>query len=604
MALADLLPDATLLDVVSDWLDAFGAALAADDIDGAVSLFVEDSHWRDLLAFTWSIQSIAGKSEITTALQQSLGATRPEDFHVPCQRTAPRMVTRAGVETLEAIFAFDTATGPANGVLRLVREDGDTDESADGNGGEWRAWILMTALDEIRGHEEHTGAHRPDGESYSREFGGDNWLDERTKAGAYEGHEPEVLVVGGGQAGLAIAACLGQLGVDTLIIDRHENIGDAWRKRYHALTLHNQVHVNHLPYMPFPPNWPLYIPKDKLANWFEAYAESMELNIWTSTEIDGGSYDDAAGRWDITLANGSGTTRTIRPQHVVYAVGVSGIPIHPDLPGLKDFAGEVIHSGAYTAGSKWRGKKALVLGTGNSGHDVAQDLHANDVDVSLVQRGTSTIVSLEQGQTVYALYDEGPPTADCDLLATANPYPVLIQGYKLAALSMQAADKDMLDGLSAKGFKHDIGPPDSTGFQMKYLRQGGGYCLNVGCSELIIEGKVGLIQYDDIEKFVPEGAAMKDGSIVEADLLVTATGYKNQREVVRATLGDEVADKIGPVWGFGEERELRNIWRRTQQPGLWFTAGGLPQVRIYSKYLALQIKACQVGLLDKAQLLD
>ena len=91
---------------------------------------------------------------------------------------------------------------------------------------------------------------------------------------------------------------------------------------------------------------------------------------------------------------------------------------------------------------------------------------------------------------------------------------------------------------------------------------------------------------------------MKDGTIVEADLLVTATGYKNQQEVVRASLGDRVADRIGPVWGFDEGGELRNMWRRTAQPGLWFTAGGLPHVRIYSKFLAMQIKACEVGLLD------
>ena len=72
-----------------------------------------------------------------------------------------------------------------------------------------------------------------------------------------------------------------QLQIDTLIVDRWPRIGDNWRKRYHALTLHNQVQVNHLPYMPFPPNWPVYIPKDKLANWFEAYVEAMELNFWT-----------------------------------------------------------------------------------------------------------------------------------------------------------------------------------------------------------------------------------------------------------------------------------------------------------------------------------
>ena len=104
-----------------------------------------------------------------------------------------------------------------------------------------------------------------------------------------------MLVVGGGQAGLSIAARLTQLQVDTLIVDREARIGDNWRNRYHALVLHNQVHVNHLPYMHFPPTWPTYIPKDKLAAWFEAYVESMELNYWTGTEFEGGSVRRTGG---------------------------------------------------------------------------------------------------------------------------------------------------------------------------------------------------------------------------------------------------------------------------------------------------------------------
>ena len=111
-----------------------------------------------------------------------------------------------------------------------------------------------------------------------------------------------MLVIGGGQSGLCIAARLKQLNVDTLIVDREERIGDNWRKRYHALTLHNQVQVNHLPYMLFPPNWPTYIPKDKLANWFESYVDGMELNFWTGTEFEGGTYDETEGRWTVTLA--------------------------------------------------------------------------------------------------------------------------------------------------------------------------------------------------------------------------------------------------------------------------------------------------------------
>ena len=143
-----------------------------------------------------------------------------------------------------------------------------------------------------------------------------------------------MLVVGGGQAGLSIAARLAQLQVDTLIVDREPRIGDNWRKRYHALTLHNQVQVNHLPYMPFPPSWPTYIPKDKLAAWFEAYVESMELNYWTATELVSGSYDEQKRQWSVVLRQADGTTREMHPRHVVMATGVSGIPSLPDIPGL------------------------------------------------------------------------------------------------------------------------------------------------------------------------------------------------------------------------------------------------------------------------------
>ena len=132
---------------------------------------------------------------------------------------------------------------------------------------------MVTTLEELHGYRGRPPAPERR-RTFSRDFGGENWLDQRRKARAYADRDPAVLIVGGGQAGLAIAARLGQLGVDTLIVDRHERVGDNWRKRYHSLTLHNEVHVNHLPYMPFPPTWPVYIPKDKLANWFEAYVEA------------------------------------------------------------------------------------------------------------------------------------------------------------------------------------------------------------------------------------------------------------------------------------------------------------------------------------------
>jgi putative flavoprotein involved in K+ transport len=286
----------------------------------------------------------------------------------------------------------------------------------------------------------------------------------------------------------------------------------------------------------------------------------------------------------------------MRPRHLVFATGVSPMQHIPKLPGLESFAGTVMHSEGYVTGAAWKGRNALVLGTGTSGHDVAQDLYSSGAEVTLIQRGTTYVVSLKEAQKVYAIYTEGLPVDDCDLLATSVPYPVMLRAYQLSTEEMRRADEKLLAGLEAKGFRLDFGE-DRTGFQMKYLRYGGGYYFNVGCSDLIIDGKVGLMQYNDIERFVPKGALLRDGRTVPADLLVLGTGYKSQQDVVRMFLGDEVADKIGPVWGFDEGGEQRNMWKRTAQPGLWFTAGSLAQCRIYSKFLALQIKACEIGMM-------
>jgi putative flavoprotein involved in K+ transport len=289
----------------------------------------------------------------------------------------------------------------------------------------------------------------------------------------------------------------------------------------------------------------------------------------------------------------------MRPRHVVFATGVSPMRHIPQLPGLESFAGTVMHSEGYVTGAAWKGRKALVLGTGTSGHDVAQDLYSSGADVTLIQRGTTYVVSLKEAQKVYAIYTEGLPVDDCDLLATSMPYPVMLRAYQLSTEEMRRADEKLLAGLEAKGFRLDFGE-DRTGFQMKYLRYGGGYYFNVGCSDLIVDGKVGLMQYSEIDRFVPNGALLHDGRTVPADLLVLATGYKSQQDVVRLLLGDEVADRVGPVWGFDEGGELRNMWKRTAQKGLWFTAGSLAQCRIYSKFLALQIKACELGLIPLA----
>ena len=290
-------PDAQ--EIATSWLKSFGEALQANDAAAAASLFAAEGHWRDVLAFTWRLQTASGVAAIGAALAPTLARTKAANLHFSAERSAPRRVRRAGTDCIEAIFEFETAVGRANGVVRLVEE---TD-------GAWRAWTLLTTLEELRGYPDGRPPAMSDAERFSRDFGGENWLDQRRKAAAYADHDPAVLVVGGGQAGLAVAARLSALGVDTLIVDRHERIGDNWRKRYHALTLHNEVHVNHMSLMPFPPTWPVFIPKDKLANWFEAYVDALDLNYWTGTELAGGSYDAGEQRWTVTLRRSDGSER-------------------------------------------------------------------------------------------------------------------------------------------------------------------------------------------------------------------------------------------------------------------------------------------------------
>ncbi len=570
------------------WLAGFEAALAAGDTAALGALFHPDAHWRDVLAFTWHMTPVAGRDAIVARLLAEQPHIAAHGFVLPADRRPPRRVTRLGIQSIEAIHEFNTAIGRGAGLVRLsAAEDGTM-----------KAWLLSTTLQFIAGHEEAVGANRPSGSAYSRNFGGDNWADVRRKAAAYEDRDPAVVVVGGAQAGLAIAARLNRLGVDTLVVEKWPRIGDSWRRRYHSLALHNSITINHLPYLPFPPSWPTYIPKDMLANWFEFYADAMEINCWTNTEFAHADWDAGANCWTVLLKRGDGTERVMRPRHIVCANGVSSYPLVPDVPGLDAFKGTVLHSEGFDSGAGWTGKRALILGTGSSANDMAQDLHSHGVHTTLVQRGSTTVVSINPSARLNeAVWNEPGSLEDADLVVSSAPPPLTLRNYRAVAQRMLVLDRDMIEGLKRIGFKHDMGE-DETGHQMKYYRRGGGYNLDAGSSELMIKGEIGLLQHDRIEHFVAEGALLKDGSMVPADLVLLATGYYPQQELVRRAMGEAMVERIGAVWGIAPDGELNNMYKRTPQQGLWFIAGGLAQCRINSKYLALQIKAMELGLLS------
>jgi hypothetical protein len=575
---------AALDEMVTDWLRRFEAAIEARSTDAVGKLFDVNASWRDMLALGGDLRTLDGSDQIARFLGEVFPRCPGREFHVLGGVASERTV-RFGSECIEALFDFETEVGVGRGIVRFACEGA-------GSGG--TAWMLMTSLERLTA----TGVKAdlvPTSVSGAPGTRG-NWLDERRKAQEFADREPVVVVLGAGQCGLAIAARLQNVGVDTLVIEKTERIGDSWRLRYRSLKLHNETCANHLPFIPFPKAWPKYIPKDKLANWLEFYAEALELNVWTNALLAGVSYAEDDGRWTVRCAT-DGLQRVVRPRHLVLAIGVSRIPRYPDLSGLAAFEGTTLHSHYYVDGREFAAKRVLVVGTGNSAHDVAQDLYSNGAEVTMMQRGPSTIVSLEPGAETAAggLYRQDRPIDDLDLIRNSATYPIRRRWLKAVTDEILVLDRELISGLHAAGFKTDNGP-DGTGFLMKYWRQGGGYYIDVGCSRLIIERKIKLIQQAELAHFTADGLQLQDGRSLSFDAVISASGYKSIQDGVRMLLGREVADRVGPVWGLDEEGELRNICKPTAQRGLWFMGGSLIEARSLSKYLAMQIQASEAGV--------
>ncbi|MDX8524088.1 NAD(P)/FAD-dependent oxidoreductase [Mesorhizobium sp. MSK_1335] len=573
-------------------LDKFGAALSAGDIDNAVACFQEDCYWRDLVTFTWNIKTMEGRDQVRDMLVSQLAKTRPSNWAIADGEDA----TESG-GLLEGWIAFETAVARGFGHIRL--KDG-------------KIWTLLTTMVELKGHEEPAGFDRPLGAKHGHGKNRPTWKEEREKEAAELGftRQPHTLIIGGGQGGIALGARLRQLGVPTIIVEKNERAGDSWRKRYKSLCLHDPVWYDHLPYIDFPKNWPVFSPKDKIGDWLEMYTRVMELNYWPSTEAKSATYDDKNKEWTVVVRR-DGKDITLKPKQLVLATGQSGKANMPNFKGMDSFKGDQHHSSRHPGPDAYAGKKAVVIGSNNSAHDIAAALWEAGADVTMVQRSTTHISRSDTLMEVGlgSLYSEkavqsGITTAKADLIFASLPYKILHEFQIPAYAEMKRRDAGFYKDLEKAGFMLDWGD-DQSGLFMKYLRRGSGYYIDIGASDLIIDGSIKLKSGTEVKEIKEHSVLLSDGSELPADLIVYATGYGSMNGWAADLISREVADKVGKCWGLGSnttkdpgpwEGELRNMWKPTQQDALWFHGGNLHQSRHYSQFLSLQLKARHEGI--------
>jgi putative flavoprotein involved in K+ transport len=577
---------------VDAWLSGFEDALRARDVDRAAGMFAATSFWRDLIAFSWNLTTVENPAGVAELLDATLEHTDPGGFVTSEPPDETEGVTTAWIE-------FETAVGRGRGLLRLVDEDGP------------KAWTLLTTLHELTGHEEPRRQRRPMGARHGATKERTTWLEQRQQEAQSLGSttQPYVLVVGGGQGGIALGARLRQLGVPSLVIDKHGRPGDQWRSRYKSLCLHDPVWYDHLPYLKFPDNWPVFSPKDKIADWLEHYTEVMEVPYWSSTTATSASYSEKTGEWTVEVER-DGRPVTLRPKQLVLATGMSGKPNVPVLPGQDVFRGDQHHSSAHPGPDAYVGKRCVVIGSNNSAFDICGALWENDADVTMVQRSSTHIVRSDSLMDIGLgdLYSEraldaGMTTEKADLVFASLPYRIMHEFQIPLYEQMAERDKDFYERLEAAGFDHDWGD-DGSGLFMKYLRRGSGYYIDVGAADLVANGQVKLA-HGQVDHLTEDSVVLADGTELPADLVVYATGYGSMNGWAADLISQEVADRVGKVWGLGSdttkdpgpwEGEQRNMWKPTRQEALWFHGGNLHQSRHYSLYLALQLKARFEGI--------
>lgn len=577
--------DMALADRAQAWIGAVEQVLYGGDRHDFDALFLAESFWRDMVALTWDTCQFWGRDAIRAAMFEHAAPAGFKNLRLDDERSAPRTADFLGRAVVEVFFAFDTAVGTGKGFARLC-----PDASARFG---LRAWMIATGLVALNCAPEPVGRHPRLG--FEPAYPGQTWGEWAAAKSDFSQRDPDVLIIGGGHSGMSVGARFERKGTSYLIVEKNTKPGDTWRNRYESLALHTPTWMNDLPYIPLPQGWANFLPKDRWADWLDCYATLMNLNFWGDTEVLGASFDETAREWEVSLRLADGSVRVMRPKHVVLTVGgAGGRPRIPELPGLGAYNGEVLHSTEFKSGAAYAGKRVLVVGTSTTGHDIALDLYHKGAFPTMAQRGPACVVNIDEVLKFSEDYSR-VPVDEADQLRSSMSLPLIVERAKAYTQVTEVSHAELHDGLRRAGQKLTIGD-DNTGWTMKLFREVRGYYLNVGASEAIVEGNIKVLDFEQIDRFVPEGVLLTDGTVTPLDVIVLCTGFHDLSEDIAALMGPDVAQRVGRCIGVADDGEYRTMSRPTAQPHLWLINGGIVDARKSSDILALQVIAQMEGL--------
>ncbi|KAL4064294.1 hypothetical protein V8B97DRAFT_1920121 [Scleroderma yunnanense] len=573
--------------IANAWFARFVDAMSSEDVAGILDLFIDGALWWDMLAPTWDFHTYEGKDTVKQFLTDQLPKFNLSGFVL--RKDLVRLDRPyEDLAWIQGLFNFDTTVGHAYGIFRLV-------PLADGS---WKAHVVYTNLDDLKGFPEKIGSLRNHEPNHGK------WADMREREREFLDQEPTVVIVGGVR-----------LSNGTIV----SGITGGTDMQLYVCMIKSVEGYDHMPYLPFPPSWPVYTPALKLADWLESYAQSLELNVWTSASVVSIEPGTKSKKWSVRVVRGNGRERIFEVNHVVFAMGFgNGKPKVPNILGQDEFKGQILHSSQHNIAADHLGKKVVVVGSCTSAHDICSDYVDNGVDVTMVQRGPTYIMSVKEGVTrligsghtiltsnttmTDALYEvlyneDGPPTDLADRISASFPYHLTVLLHQRVTKDIADTDKywlripggDILDGLRKVGFKLTLGE-DGAGVMPLIWRKNGGYYFDVGASQKIIDGKIKLKSDEPIARFTPTGLLFEDGSTLDADVVLFATGYGDTREIYLQLLPENLHDAILPVWGLNEEGEPYALWREIsgrgpegkKLAGLWSILGNLATCRFHS----------------------